>query len=411
MKKLFILSCLLLSACSDVPLNQNADTLIQNYHDRQNTATTAQKDSYYYLLGIGASDEPLQAGKAYHDELGLVLNQSGNLDENIHQLNQKHNLNGLSKQIKTDDDIFCKITSDNDNAHDCFKSLAKSDTDISPHPIIHERYLTFLTNPPALIKNSMRVDVQIPDYRVLIYGQRVHLIHHLNNGPKQSMTALSQELTLLRQHLANANTLIEKMIYANLIINQLQAMTLFKSQNPDLTTDIIPPLTADELSLNHAWTAEFMMNYETFENLERLDYGVFEKLKMTLLYNKNKTLNQVANFYQQGIDHANLSAPEIAKRFDDELTPPKIDYTNYIGSTLANIAPPDYRHYAVRIKSLNNLITIANHHINGTPLNNVFAPTLTGSLIESTHICLQNPTSGNDVATTKQDKKFECLNI
>lgn len=407
MKKSFILSCLLLSACSDVPLNQNADTLIQSYHDRQNTATTAQKDSYYYLLGIGASDEPLQAGRAYSDELQVLLKQNVSEDD-ILALNEEHLLNQLSvSNTDTSSELFCHLDSSYDVAHDCFNNLLSKKFDITEYQVIHERYHTFLKNPPAIIQGDFHFSMQVPQYNILIKGQRLHFAHLLNTqNPDNVMQGLLDELVSLRAYLANANILIDKMIYTNMIAEQIQTIVLYYSHNPTIKPTLAP-LTADELSLKSAVAGEFMGAYHLFNHLQN-------DVNMTLLYKKNKSINDMADTFTEQIQIGDLSAPEFATYYNNyEPKKRKIDPTNFIGKTLTDIGEQDYRSYIAKVKSLDNLITIANHHINGTPLNNVFAPTLTGSVIEKTHICLQNPVSNDRVATEtkKRDEKFECLNL
>ncbi len=408
---------LALSACTDEPLSQNATALINGYHARQMSATDAQKDSYYYLLGIGSKDAPIKAGKDYHDALQQVLAKQIDLEKNISELNARHHLNYLSttfklhsNQNKNHRDIFCSLTSENDEAHECFALLPSPNTDITPYQILKERYWTFLNNPPAIMLDTMRADNLLPDYQVLNHGQRIHLIHTLTKSPNQAMSDLSAELSLLRSHLANANTLIEKMIFSNMIIHQLQAMVFLKNQHLAISTDIISPMTSDELSLSTAITAEFMLNYEWYNNLDTyLDDDM--DIKTRLFYKKHRTINQSAELYEKGIALSQLSASDFAATFHDEMTSPKQDYLNYVGSTLVNIALPDYKHYAARVKSLDNIINIANHVMNDTPLHNVFAPTLTGSDIQKTRICLQNPLSQNTDSSNESNKKYECLAI
>ncbi len=413
-----IVAGLAISACDDGSLNQNATTLIKDHQTRQANATDAEKNSYYYLLSIGSKDEPLEAGKAYHEALQQALAQQGDLEKNISQLNARHHLNDLSTTLqlnhsnaKANHDIFCTLTSDSHQAHDCFAMLSDHDADLTPYHVLQERYWVFLNNPPAIMQGKMRVENLLPDYKVIIHGQRVHLIHTLKRSPDKVMPALSHELSLLRNHLANANTLIEKMILANMVIHQLQAMVFVKNQHPTIATDIVPPMTSDELSLKNPIISEFMLNYELYNNLDNALDGNMD-MPTQLFYKKYRTINQAANFYQEGIISSQLPAPDFAAAFDDEVVTPKKDYINYVGGTLLNIALPDYKHYAARVKSLDNIINIANHIMNDTPLKNIFAPTLTGNQTQTTHICLQNPL-GQDTNdhTNNPNKKYECLNV
>lgn len=402
-----MLVCLGLSACADTPLSSTVSTFVQDYHTRQQSASNEQKDSYYCLLGIGADGEPLNAGKAYHDELHVLLQTSQNLNTDIAQLNQRHRLN--ARTIEDNPKIFCAITVDNDKAHACFDGLFEG-LDVKPYGWVHERYLTFLNNPPAIMQGQMRVDTHIPSYQVLVRGQRLNLIAHLNGDPKRAIKDMAGELSLLRGHLASANTLIEKMIYGTLVVNQLQAMTLLKSHDPSISSPIIAPLTASELSLKPAFLAEFMMSYGMYDGFDK-GHTLFERLQMTLLYNKHKTINQSAMTHQRAIEEGELPASQFAHLMNTSSpTQLKIDWFNYIGSTLLGVAVPDFHHYIARIKSLDNIINITNHRLNGTPLVNVFAPTLTTVETQTRYICLPKPKSEHD-NESDADKRFECLNI
>lgn len=402
-----MLVCLGLSACVDTPLSSTASTFVQDYHARQQSASDEQKNSYYYLLGIGADGEPQKAGKAYHDELHALLQTSQNPDADIAQLNQRHRLN--ARTIEDNPKIFCAITADNDKAHACFDGLFEG-LDVTPYGWVHERYLTFLSNPPAIMQGQMRADTRIPNYQVLVRGQRLNLIAHLGGDPKRAIKKMASELSLLRGHLASANTLIEKMIYGTLVANQLQAMTLLKSHAPNITTPIIASLTVSELSLKPAFLSEFMMSYGVYDEFDK-GHNLLGQLQLTLLYNKHKTINQSAITHQRAIEEGDLPAPQFAHLMSHALpTQPKIDWLNYIGSTLLGVAVADFHHYTARIKSLDNIINIANHQLNGTPLVNVFAPALTTVQTQNRHICLPKPKSGHG-NESDVDKKFECLNV
>lgn len=403
--------CLILSACSDVPLNQNATNFINDHQARQNTATPAQKDSYYYLLGIGANDDPLMAGKAYYDELQTALANNAK-DELIGQINQKHPLHTLTiNDTKTDDNtgLFCRFNANNsDTAHACFASLLNTQFDLTDYQSTLERYQQFLNNPPAIAQGKSHHLTYYPHYKTLTNGQRLYFIWlSKNHQPEQVMSALINELATLRANMAQANNLAEKMIYANLVANQIQTIVLYHSHNPTLKASILP-LTQDELSFKTAFINEFMVEFETFNALKK----EVKDLQNTLFYKHNKTLNDTADGYAKNIAISELSAPEFATYYANyQPEKPKHDFTNFIGKTLSNIGPDDYRFYISKLKSIDNLISIANHRMNGTPLANVFAPTLNGIIPEKDHICIQNPISHDEKATElkKRDEKFECL--
>lgn len=141
MKKLLLLFGVVLSACGDVPLNQNATTLINHHHARQQSATQTQKDSYYYLLGIGSKDESLQVGKVYTDELQALLKQHAS-EEEILALNQQHPVHEVVIFDEGNDDntgLFCQYQmSDSQNPHACFEGLLTQKFDISKNKTVHD---------------------------------------------------------------------------------------------------------------------------------------------------------------------------------------------------------------------------------------------------------------------------------
>lgn len=408
---LTVICCLILSACSDVSPNQNTTNFLNDHQARQNTATLAQKDSYYYLLGIGANDEPLTAGKAYYDELQTALANDGK-DETIKRINQNHHLHTLTiNDTNTDDNtgLFCRFNSNNsDTAHACFNALLTTEFDLADYQSTLDRYKNFLNNPPAIAQGKSHHLAYYPHYTTLTNGQRLYFLWlSKNHQPKQTLQALLNELTILRANMAQANNLAEKMIYTNMVANQIQTIVLYHSHNPVLNTTI-PVLTQDELSFRTAFINEFMVEFEIFNALQK----EINHLEHKLFYKHNKTLNDTADGYAKNIAISELSAPKFANYYANyQPEKPKHDFTNFIGKTLSNIGPDDYRFDISKLKSIDNLISIANHRMNGTPLANVFAPTLTGIITEKDHICIQNPISHDEQAEElkKRDEKFECL--
>lgn len=409
-----LLTCVWLSACSDVPLNQNAITLTTDYQMRQNGATQEQKDSYYYLLGIGSKNEPLQAGKSYHDELQALLQKGGDIKNEVHQLNKKHGLHELSSSIINaedyDSEFFCHFNQHGRNPHACFEMLLTKDFDTSAYKDVYERYMKFLKNTPAVAQGIAYTETENPDYLILTGGQRLNLIYLLKkNNPNLVMQGLLDELSFLRVHLANANNLMDKMTYTNMIANQIQAIVLYHSKYPE-TKAVISPLNQDELSFKIALTSEFMVIHHVFEELDEQSKDV----NMTLFYKKNKTMNAIADAIHEQITSSHLTAPEFGAYYHNN--PPKtnnLDMTNVVGKILGNIGGQDYCLYIDKVKSIDNLINIANHRMNDEPLTNVFAPTFTKHIIKDDHICLQNSASKDEVATKnkRRDENVECLNI
>lgn len=410
-----------LTACTDTALSPTATALMNDHQAHQTHATSEQKDSYFYLLGIGADGEPSKLGKAYHDELQAILANQGNQDDKISQLNAKYDLDALSHKSIQDElkqnnpnndfDIFCQFTAKDDFIKDCFDTLIaqSSQIDITPYQEIHHRYQTFLKNAPSVTITTPIHNSHLPNYQILMAGQRLNLIGHLKNkNPNHTISELNHELNLLRHHLRYADTLIEKMIFTNMMARQLQGMVFLKQKYPNIKTPIITPLNDKELSLKDPILYEFMVSHRLYDDLAFSDFGLIDKIKMTLMYDKTDTINQSAEYHHHVIEIDKLSAPNFANHIINHTdTQPKINWKNYVGSVLANTTKPDYVIYSYRLKSLDNLINIANHQLNGTPLTNVFSPVVNDVIKDDQKICLSSPMTGKKL----QDTEMECLNL
>ena len=396
-----------LSACGDVPPNQNTTALLDHHQTQERSITPAQKYSYYYLLGIGAEGDPLTAGQRYHDEMQTLLAQDGITDEQITMVNQRHPLATLPTAESRKLPMFCSIGAKNADAQACLNSLLNDKFELDAHATVYERYQQFLAQPATTSMGKTHPSIKTPSYAVLLQGQRLYLLHHLRQHPQTAMTALSAELATLRSRLAHAHTLLDKMVYAKMIAFNLQSMVQLKAHHPAINTSVIPPLTPQERSLKSASVGEFMTAYASFENLSHQKGNALDATMTSLLYKKNKTINAMADGHAEQIRVSELSDTEFVAHINHHTPQPtKQDPTNFIGHTLAQIGTPDLYQYTYKVRSIDNLINITNHQLHGTPLHNVFFDDNSKILTQDDKICL--PINSPNI---EPDADMECLII
>lgn len=393
-----------LPAISHATLNLTTQNLINQAYTHRAQATQAQKESYYFNLGVAYVTNPIAIGKAIFEA--------------------KNTNFSVAKFAKPTAFAFtCKLEEPT-----CIQAII-TETTTPPTPsntnmatdndFILNRYYQFLQNPPAVTLAEYTITAPSPNYTYFTLGQRLDFIKNLQLAQSgKANTAMQNSfatLAKLRKQLVQADTLLGKMVMLNLVINQLQQIVVLKQQFDFSTiyttaSPAIMSLTDAEKDLSKAFLSEFIDLKITLENAIKT-LTPAEKL----LYKQDDTFNAMGDFIIEQIKISHLPAPEFAKYRQQNAKIASQDYaiklnktTNYIGHILTNIAIPEYQVYSERVMAVDNLITITNFVLSEkkSPLKNTFAPTVTKVMQDNDKICMAMPTL--DLAKNNNGK-YGCL--
>lgn len=174
--------------------------------------------------------------------------------------------------------------------------------------------------------------------------------------------SLTLELENLRMQLANADNLIQKMIWAKLIATNLQWQAVL-SRHFDAQLKPVKPLTLAERSLRRAIKGEFGMIADTLQRtaLAPSDKPVYG-LAVAALFKRNRTINALAPRYTYVSEVSELSPKAFAKAVAGPQAPliTETGWLNIAGNAFLRIKPPSYLLYASRLQDLDSRIALLN---------------------------------------------------
>jgi hypothetical protein len=311
--------------------------------------------------------------------------------------------------------LYCNLHSDS-----CLNSLYQHKSEwqqeIENQSVLllrYQRYLRFddfttLTRPTAY--------ELLPDYKVLMQGNRLFILKLLltkeSGNPGQMLDMLDADMVGLRKQLERADTWVYKMVFVQLVANDLDILAFIAEHSAAEISIQILPLTKAEMSTERANLHEFAMTYNMAQQLDG-NPEIFEqggKLPswlVNLVYKPNKSVNQQIPYFQQQINWSKLSAAEFAaidiSHTDD--TSNDVDYFNFVGSILNSIARPAMHVYLARLFDLDCKIALVNYLLSGKrkPLINPYYPDATRLQQTQTQLCLDGP--------YQDDRFFRCVKI
>lgn len=365
-----------ITGCTDAKLNSASQAMLKTMAEHRQNATPQQTQTAYFLLGSEYQSEPIETGKKIIEQYQQLSIQYQGDDEA-----RGLKLNAFRQQFvklekPENDGLFCNWRNNQSCIDEIFQQQHEWQNKRQKYHTMEQRYLQFLNMPPAVTPFVMENISPIPSYQHLTQGQKLaifQLFQQAKNGQKDLAKQQSlQQLSQLRLHLAQSDMLIDKLILNNAILQQLQAIVLLKTRyQVDFQQEILP-LTEQERDLTLPFYHEFAIQAELFKNLKHKNYALF--------YKPNDTINHTADFWFETLNLYKFDIQKFNERYQQESNE-KPEYAvkinrfyNYIGHTLANIAPPDYKMYMARLYHTQNIINITNHILtNGkTPLNNLF---------------------------------------
>ena len=312
-----------------------------------------------------------------------------------------------------DNDIYCKLWES-----DCLEKIIKNSTnwesELNEHSVLLDRYRTFISFVEFTTLSKPSALEEYPRYSYLNYGNRLVLLENLllaeRGSPRDAIRSLSDDISKLRHQLTVADNLIHKMIFVNMIANNLDVIAYIGNKYESYQKYNIPYLTLDELSVSDPLIREFVMAKYLYASLdgnpEILEIGGnMPSWIVRTVFKPNKTINESISSYERLIYMATLSQDSFPTFELPDVVEVKneIDYLNYVGSVLNNIAVPNYHTYIARLYDLNCKISLVRYVLSGkkTQLENPYYPDSNSYEASETEICFNGPYEDN--------RKLRCI--
>lgn len=362
-----------------------------------------ESEAYVYLMGLPVADkEPELAGKA--------LLKAIRKTEKEHLTNPCTVINGTTEYPKTKEIPLLMLAS---CGKDCgyLDKLFATSLDIKAinklEPL-YKRYNKFMSFKDYHNLAKPTLSTPLPTYQYLMKGS--DFINYMaiqsakNKDRNAATTLLLKNISNLRLRLQQADTIIDKMIYALAISRSIDVLSVLKHKNQAFGVKI-NPLTLEERSLVPAMSYEFAIQYSFSKAMggcpSVLSKGAkIPSLLSKVLYKPNMTINSYFPHYKKAASNSLLNDKEFIKKvkIEPEFKPKSSTLRNYAGSILTQIIAPKFNHYIARVFALDAKIKLYNSTIKQVELPK-----------DVTHI--SNPFYQHKTAFYSQDKKSICFDI
>lgn len=342
----------------DDDLNPDAKKLIEQ------AAAPAQSEAYFYLMGLDApaDKDPLEAGKVRFEALrAREQTNSDNAPEP-----------GNRPQLPLPaGEVFCGYREDG-----CLEKIFSSpalDDALDTNIVLLQRYQHFLPMSGFRMLTQPTVEEVYPSYQHLVKGNRLVMLRAIrdarNGEPKLAIDSLSDNLSALRSHLQQADSLIGKMVYATLISETIDVLSVL-SRAASETVPPIKPMAVSERSLHSALAREFAMIANGLARLDRNPEiwnkgGGVPGWVVRLLFKPNMSINAIFPIFHDTVALSAAQPQEFAHQIPHRrpFEPKPAHIRNYMGTVLNKVAIPGLETYAGRLFDIDVKIALFNQTI------------------------------------------------
>jgi len=363
----------------------------------------SKSEAFIYLNGIMAAEneDVMEVGESRFSAYRKAEELANPYDDEI-VFDDYPNDKMLPKPHE-DNEIYCPLW-ESDCLGIIVKNSSKWESELNDHSVILARYRKFISfSEFTTLSRPSAIEV-IPNYKYIGYGNKLALLENLllaeRGSPRDAIASLSDDIYKLRKQLAVADNLIHKLVFVNLIANNLDVIAYIGNKYESYQQLNISYLTLDELSIAEPMIREFgMMNglYTSLDgNPEIFEIGGnMPSWFVRAVFKPNMTINESIFLYERLIYMATLSQ-DIFPTFelpDAEEMKKDIDYLNYVGSVLNSIAFPNYHEYIARLYDLNCKISLVRYVLSDkkTQLKNPYYPDSNSYEVSETEICFNGP--------------------
>lgn len=357
--------------------------------------TQTDNPAYFYLLGIGAAAgvaPEAEGGSLYHDFLQW---------DKV----QPHTYAPTAANFEITDDLpmpeMCRLTK-----AACYRQLFNGPVDTQ---LLGERYTTLLDRYQSFLHMEgyqtllAGLRTPVPGFTYLVKANDILLvraIHAARHGKvEQALQQVQHNMALLRHKLAQADTLVDKMVYTSLISRNLDTLSLIiKTSNYDKPLKV-NRLNQHEKDFSRVAAYEFLLTGRIMDEMGRASsWGCEDSpvcwLKKKFFFKPNSVLNFRYDSLQQLIELSQKGPLNFAQYVIANNKP-----AFSIKARLVDMADDGtvYREYLQRVFSLDAKILMLN------------ATSGQQKIDDATLLNIKNPYFGHKTAVLSQDKSLVCF--
>lgn len=341
-----------------------------------------KQDPYFFILGFDAKPNisPQQFGRKKY-QAGWAAFYS---DKSIAEIEKD---NAQLMEMSTDfftaqDQALLKKLKDNVRNNQVYQDILTNRDALQridrQQTLLKKRYQMYMALQPSEKPLLLNFNSIYPNYSLILSMNYLYISQLVYQNDH---VALQVHIEKLKQKLSYPENLLDKMVVIVMMRQSIDLLNDLNKKDP-LNAKMITALTPKQLSMQLAFTTEFMMTAIFYNRLSYKDSEIFDfqdengqileksKLKQWIypkvspfVFKKNMTINQFAQLTQDAIEFSTLDDQAFNKRMRSsvEYEEPHFQVKNYMGQILVKTSIPQWYTYDIRVRMLNQKIHVLNN--------------------------------------------------
>ncbi|MBA1275695.1 hypothetical protein [Stutzerimonas azotifigens] len=337
----------------DDPLDEQAVAWMEAVNQQGGSS-----EGYLYLLGLDAAQEPLAAGRARQAEYRRWLDSRSVVDSSFRPAVVEPLPRSLVEQSCGGEWLYC--------LEQVLAGKRDVDALLEDGAQVLERYRRVIGFEHLLSRSALTASSPLPSYSALIAGNRLLALQAyrliLEGHADQARALLEADFARWRLHLAEADTLIQKLVISHLMAADVGTLSVLRQRNLIAAPVELEPLSVAERSLQIAMRSEFVMVANGYAAMRDDPQIIREqgRLFMRVLFKPNMSINATLPSYRSVADASQQDAATFVEWLRQPQPAVSRDWRNPVGNVLLDVSSVDMNRYLGRLHDLDARIHLYN---------------------------------------------------
>lgn len=335
---------------------------------------TEDNDAYFYLMGIDApaNENPLAAGKKKYESIDPK--------QSIFDKDSASTILEPTAKLALPKNEYFQHSEENNWLNAMFEESDALAEVLSNNAVLLARYQSFIKMKDYRTLAKPTAPDVFPPYTYLEKGNQLLLLKAIHtvqtSGVTEAVPLVMNNISALRLQLQNADEFFSKGIYASLISDNLDLLSILSHQQTAHFETKIAPISSAERNLEIASSREYSIAngmLDQFINGRENQTAVANWFKKLLL-KPNMTANQRYENFKKDLEFAQLEQLEFAnsqseaiKNYEERSN--QISWRNFVGSVhFYDIFNPNVIERTTQLFDLNAKISVFNQLSDKTEL-------------------------------------------